>query len=70
MTVRNIEQNILRLPPLKRIKIVERILKSLDKPDEQIERAWAAESDKRLKAYKNGLVKGVDWKIIKKSFSK
>lgn len=70
MTVKNIEQSILKLSPLKRIHIVEKILQSLDTPDPQIERAWAKESDKRLKSYKNGSAKATDWEIVKKRLVK
>ena len=70
MTVKNIEKNILRLPPIQRIRIVENILASLDKPDPAIERAWGLESDRRLAAYKNGKVKGINAEIIKKRLAR
>lgn len=68
MTTRNIEKTILQLSPIKRIRIVENILASLDKPDPAIERAWGIESDKRLTAYKNGKVKGISVENVKKHF--
>jgi putative addiction module component (TIGR02574 family) len=40
-----------RLPPADRIELVERLLSSLDKPDPEIDRAWAEESERRLDAY-------------------
>ena len=70
MTVKNIERNILKLNPLKRIRLIESLIASLNKPDPAIERAWAAESDKRLKTYKNGSIKGIDWETVKKKFVK
>ncbi len=70
MTIKTIEQNILKLPPIKRIQVVETILKSLNKPDREIERAWAVESDKRLKTYRKGSVKGIPWETVKKRFVK
>ncbi|MBI4308756.1 MAG: addiction module protein, partial [Candidatus Omnitrophica bacterium] len=60
MTIKIIEQNIFKLNPLKRIRLIESLIASLNKPDLTVERAWAAESDRRLKAYRNGSVRGID----------
>ncbi len=70
MTIKNIEKNILKLNPLKRIQIIEDIITSLNTPNPAIERAWGIESDKRLKAYKNGKVKGVSFETIKKHLAR
>jgi putative addiction module component (TIGR02574 family) len=43
-----------RLPAPDRIKLVERLLTTLDKPDAAIDRAWAEESERRLEAYLRG----------------
>jgi putative addiction module component (TIGR02574 family) len=37
-----------------RIKLVEHLLASLDRPDPDIDRAWAEESERRLDAYLRG----------------
>ncbi len=66
MTAKDIEKTILHLSPIERIRIVEHILASLDKPDPAIERAWGLGSDKRLTAYKNGKAKGINVETIKK----
>jgi len=70
MTVKNIEKSILQLTPIQRLRIVDNILASLDRPDPEIERAWGIESDKRLAAYKNGKVKGISLENIKKNLTK
>lgn len=70
MTIKNIEQSLLKLPAIQRIHLIEILIASLDKPDPAIERAWGKESDRRLKEYKNGKVKAVEWEIVKKRFSK
>ncbi len=70
MTVKNIEKNILQLSPVQRLRIVENILASLNKPDQTIERAWGLESDKRLAAYKEGKVKGIGLESVKKHLAK
>jgi putative addiction module component (TIGR02574 family) len=43
-----------RLPTADRIKLVEHLLATLDKPDLEIDRIWAAESERRLDAYLRG----------------
>jgi len=43
-----------RLPPAERIELVERLLNGLDKPDPEIDRAWAEECERRLDAYLSG----------------
>lgn len=48
-----------KLPPVERMQVVERILDSLDEPDATLDAAWAAEADDRLGAYRRGEVKAV-----------
>ena len=55
------------LPPMERIRLVEAILYSLDKPDPHIEESWVAESEARYEAYKRGELKSNDWNEIKKT---
>ncbi|MGP0092668.1 MAG: addiction module protein [Xanthobacteraceae bacterium] len=40
-----------RLPAADRIKLIEHLLATLDKPDPEIDRVWGAESERRLDAY-------------------
>jgi putative addiction module component (TIGR02574 family) len=40
--------------------LVESLVNSLDKPDKEVEKAWAAEAEKRFKAYKRGKVRTYD----------
>lgn len=49
-----------QLPPADRIEIVERLLNSLDKPDPDIEQAWAGEAERRLDEYLAGGVAARD----------
>ena len=66
MTIKEIQKNILKLSPTERVRIIDNIIASLDKPDPNIEQAWANESDKRLKAYRKGQIKGIDIEKVKK----
>ena len=66
MTIKTIEQHILKLSPTKRIHVVETILKSLDEPNPQIERAWIVESEKRYSAFRKGKIKAISLDNLKK----
>ena len=58
----------LHLKPSERSLVIEALLRSLDVPDPKIEKMWAAEAEKRLKAYKAGKIKTVSFEdmFIKK----
>ncbi len=58
------------LQPVERIRLVEAILYSLDKPDPDIEQSWIAESDARYEAYERGELDAIDWEEIKKRFER
>lgn len=58
------------LRPLERIRLVEAILYSLDKPDPDIEKSWIAESEARYEAYKRGELEAYDWDEIKKRYER
>ena len=60
MTVKSIEKSILQLSPIQRLRMVDNILASLDKPDPSIERAWGRESDRRLAAYRRGEITAIE----------
>jgi putative addiction module component (TIGR02574 family) len=49
-----------RLPAAERIRLVEQLLVTLDKPDLDIDTAWVVESERRLDAYLAGGAEAVD----------
>jgi hypothetical protein len=49
----------LHLKPAGKTLVIDALLKSLDIPDPKIEKIWALEAEKRLKAYKAGKIKTV-----------
>jgi putative addiction module component (TIGR02574 family) len=53
-----------RLSAADRIKLVEHLLATLDKPDPEIDRAWADESERRLDAYLRGETTARDAKDV------
>ena len=52
-------EQALRLRPEERSMIVEGLLRSLDAPDPRIDKIWAEEAERRLKAYREGKIGGV-----------
>ena len=48
------------LTPQERIALVEDVLDSLDRPDPDIDRLWAAEARQRLAAYRRGELAATD----------
>lgn len=68
-SVNELAQKAIELKPVERIKLVEAILYSLDKPDAEVEKSWVAESEARYEAYKRGELEATDWEEIKKRHS-
>ncbi len=64
MNSKAILKEALHLHPAERLQLVEYLVNSLDKPDEEIEKAWSAESEKRFQAYKQGKVKTYDLREV------
>lgn len=60
-TTDQLAKKAMGLNPTERIRLVEAILYSLDKPDPEIEKSWIAESEARYQAYKKGELEAVDW---------
>ena len=47
------------LPPAEKLELVEALLSELDRPDDSIDAAWAAEADERLEAYRKGEIRAI-----------
>lgn len=52
------------LPAADRIRLIEFLLASLDKPDPDIDRIWADEGERRVDAYLRGDAKARDAKDV------
>ncbi len=50
---------LVQLPPEERMRVVERILDSLDEPDASLDTLWGKEAEERLSAYRRGEVRAV-----------
>lgn len=49
-----IYQDATELSALEKLRLVEMILADLDRPDQEVGKAWAAESQRRWEAYRRG----------------
>lgn len=54
----------MHLKPAERFVIIDSLIRSLDAPSPRVEKAWAQEAQRRLKAYKAGKVKSVSLKSM------
>jgi putative addiction module component (TIGR02574 family) len=52
-------EEILKLPPSTRANFAERILASLESPEDLILHQWAEEAESRIKAYESGLIETI-----------
>ncbi len=59
MKTKEILNQAMNLKPADKFIIIESLITSLDKPDKSIEEIWVNEAEKRLKAYRQGRLKGV-----------
>ena len=59
MSNKEILKQAMKLKPEERFLIIEGLIKSLDEPDKNIDEIWAIEAEKRLKAYREGKLKGL-----------
>ncbi len=69
MLAEDIEQKALKLSAVKRIRLVEALLDSLDKTDPEIEKIWIQESEYRYQAYKEGRVEGLTLEQVRNNSS-
>ncbi|OKY74983.1 MAG: hypothetical protein BM485_11175 [Desulfobulbaceae bacterium DB1] len=68
-TIDQLAKKAILLNPVERIRLVEAILFSLDKPDLSIEQSWIVESEARYEAFKHGKLQINDWEEIKKRYA-
>jgi|LGOV01.1.fsa_nt_gb putative addiction module component (TIGR02574 family) len=70
MLAEQIETNALKLNVVKRIRLVESLLDSLDKTDPEVEKIWVAESEQRYQAYQEGRIEGIPLSSVPTIFKK
>ncbi len=65
--VKKLAEEAAKLSPNDRAELIEGILSSLDKPDSEIDRAWAREAQDRLEAYERGEIEALDFEEVVES---
>ena len=61
MNLPDIIEEALHLKPQERYIIIENLVHSLNQPDEEIDKVWIEETQKRLRAYKEGTAKTLSY---------
>ena len=64
MNTKSVFEDALQLRPAERLQLIEMLSRSLNKPDENIEKIWAEEAEKRYKALEEGRIKTIAVKDI------
>lgn len=59
MGAEEILKQALKLKPEERFMLVEGLIRSIDEPDREIDDIWVEESEKRLKAYREGKLEAI-----------
>ncbi|REL39050.1 addiction module protein [Rhodohalobacter sp. SW132] len=59
MSTKELFNEAMKLKPKERALLVENLIKSLDQPDKELDEIWADESERRLRAYREGELEGV-----------
>ncbi len=63
--LKKIESDLLKLPTKERARLAARLIESLDhESDEECERAWFEEAERRDKEMRDGKVKGIAADVI------
>ncbi len=58
-TAEDVLKEAILLEPTEKIKLVDHLISSLDKPDTEIDKLWAEEAESRLDAYNQGKIKSL-----------
>lgn len=59
MDTKSVLKDALQLRPAERLQLIEMLTRSLNKPDENIEKIWSEEAEKRYKALVEGKIKTI-----------
>jgi len=60
MASEEIYAEISPMNPVEKIRLIDKILNSLNQTDRRIDKIWANEAEERIKAYENGTVSTVN----------
>lgn len=54
---KDVLDEVLTLKPVQKAELIDRLLSSLDEPDEKIHQAWIQEVEDRIEAFEDGKLK-------------
>jgi len=55
----DIYEKALKLNPLQKAQLIDKLISSLDRPSSEIDELWAGEAENRIAAYESGKLKSV-----------
>jgi putative addiction module component (TIGR02574 family) len=61
---RELVQEIEKLPPAERVRLIDRVIRDTIKPDAEIERIWIKEAEARWAAFERGEVEAVPYESV------
>ena len=64
----SIKEEALALKPIEKLKLIDELLLSLDKPNKDFDDVWAEEVEKRVDAYDKGQILKIEAKEIFKRY--
>jgi putative addiction module component (TIGR02574 family) len=65
--INHILKEALSLTPILKAELIDKLLSSLDKPDQEIDKLWIKEAEERIDAYEQGKIKAVSLeKVLQK----
>ena len=53
-------KELLALPPYEKARLIDKLISSLDQPDNDIDKLWASEAEDRLDAFESGKIKTIE----------
>jgi len=63
-------KELLELSPREKAFMIDELLKSLDEPDEEIDKLWKQESEARIDAYEKGQLKSMSAEEVFSKYNK
>ncbi len=70
MIAQQIQETVIRMSDLDKIRLIEMLMDTLNRPNPEVEQLWIEESEKRYQAYKTGKIKGIPLAVVKERYSK
>jgi putative addiction module component (TIGR02574 family) len=69
-TAKELFQEIEKLHPAERVRLIDRVIRDTIKPDAEIEEIWVKEAEARWKAFENGAVEVVPYESVMAKYRK